>query len=79
MQSTHPSLSPPPASSTHPPSPSLAGIVGVKSPLFRIDKALKAVQEALIDGQLGEDVRWSGWVGRRIWSAVPSCSSLSGG
>jgi hypothetical protein len=31
--------------------------VGVKSPLFRIDKAMKAVQEALLDGELGEEVR----------------------
>ncbi len=33
------------------------GIVGVKSPLFRIDKAIKAVQEALLEGELGEEVR----------------------
>jgi len=35
---------------------SFLGIVGVKSPLFRIDKAMKAVQEALLDGELGEEV-----------------------
>ena len=29
----------------------------MKSPLFRIDKAMKAVQEALLDGELGEEVR----------------------
>ncbi|TFJ80860.1 hypothetical protein NSK_007815 [Nannochloropsis salina CCMP1776] len=32
------------------------GIVGTKSPLFRIDKAIKAVQNALLEGDLGEDV-----------------------
>jgi len=42
---------------SHPPlvlSPT--GIVGTKSPLFRIDKAIKAVQNALLEGDLGEDV-----------------------
>ena len=39
----------------------------MKSPLFRIDKAMKAVQEALLDGELGEEVRDGRGQRRRRW------------